>query len=75
MTRLFLDTASRHAWDCKLSQGEQKTYFSVRTGESKGAMLVLDDDTDLAKSQLEYFAEHMDEFLPLLDFVVLRPSF
>ena len=76
IARLCLDTASRHAWDCKLSQGGQKTYFSVRTGENKGVMLIFDDDdTDLAKSQLEYFAEHMDEFLPLLDFVVLRPSF
>lgn len=75
IARLCLDTASRHAWDCKLSQGGQKIYFSVRIGENKGAMLIFDDDTNLAESQLEYFAEHMDEFLPLLDFVVLRPSF
>lgn len=76
IARLCLDTASRHAWDCKLSQGGQKIYFSVRIGENKGAMLIFDDDDpNLAKSQLEYFAEHMDEFLPLLDFVVLRPTF
>lgn len=76
IARLCLDTASRHAWDCKLSQGGQKTYFSVRIGENKGAMLIFDDDDpNLAKSRLEYFAEHMDEFLPLLDFVVLRPTF
>lgn len=78
IARLCLDLAERQAWDCKLSQGGQsgqKTYFSVRTGENKGALLILDDDTDLAKSQLEYFAEHMDEFLPLQDFVVLRPTF
>ncbi len=76
IARLCLDLAERQAWDCKLSQGGQKTYFSVRTGENKGVMLIFDDDdTNLAESQLEYFAEHLDKILPLLDFVVLRPTF